>query len=673
MTTYTIIFGSIIKKQLQKEEIIYYKVKDPLTKKVIDLKDFLTFYDNRLCICMLKLYNLKHTGLFGNDYVLSTEYCNDNDNENENENELPLSQVNCNNNNNVIGIVKNKNKCICRFLDKNQSIYNLGKRDLINEYLNRMENLRIKFEEEKSNELKQKEEEKGLLSKENEELKNKIKELEENIAKEGAKIDILEKKKEWEMSENKKFENFYDIIIDINSILKLKIGWNIEMTDNGIIKYNKYKDVNLVTIGVVGNMNKGKSFILSKFSGIKLPVGININTKGLSIKYPEIEQFKNRKYILLDSAGFENPILNFENDKDIYKKQEEEAKENGNEQELFREKAKDILITEAFLQNFIITTSDVLLLIVDNLTYTQQKMINKIKTEIRKTRKEKKLFIIHNLKTYRSKNQMINYVENILKKSGTFNLQKHEHITKKNEIEEVEHYTEPEQKGFKGIYHLLFAADGSEAGNIYNPYLIDFIESQCNDVIGRKNFDIINEIKQIFSYNSTFFLNEKIEFNDFLSHEEILKYKIFKLEKEKDLSLKRCFIDEIGIQKFLGNGFEPQYNFFRNGDILEIRVELPGNVTPKIEKPKINDEHTIITISGEKKKDKEPKNEKDNIVNTRDFGEFNIQIVFRVEDYRIKPQIKEKEIKKGILFLKYDIENDKQDEKVTIIENEDEI
>lgn len=96
---------------------------------------------------------------------------------------------------------------------------------------------------------------------------------------------------------------------------------------------------------------------------------------------------------------------------------------------MFREKAKDILITESFLQNFIIVTSDILLLIVDNLSYSEQKLINKIKGEIKRIRKEKKLFIIHNLKTYRTRNQVQNYKNNTLLKSGTFSLQKNEHIT----------------------------------------------------------------------------------------------------------------------------------------------------------------------------------------------------------------------------------------------------
>ncbi len=49
---------------------------------------------------------------------------------------------------------------------------------------------------------------------------------------------------------------------------------------------------------MIGNSNKGKSFLLSKISKISLPSGIR--TEGLSIKYPELKGFENRKLVLLN-------------------------------------------------------------------------------------------------------------------------------------------------------------------------------------------------------------------------------------------------------------------------------------------------------------------------------------------------------------------------------------
>ena len=66
-------------------------------------------------------------------------------------------------------------------------------------------------------------------------------------------------------------------------------------------------------------------------------------------------------------------------------------------------------------------------------------------------------------------------------------------------------------------------------------------------------------------------------------------------------------------QTFRKNGVEPQYNYFKNGNTLEFRVELPGNVNPEISGPQFLEENTVITISGEKKKDKIPEDLKSNI------------------------------------------------------------
>ena len=92
-------------------------------------------------------------------------------------------------------------------------------------------------------------------------------------------------------------------------------------------EYEKVIKEKVLKIGVIGNSNKGKSFILSKLSKIIIPSGTSIKTEGLSIKYPVLEEFKNRKIVLLDSAGLETPVLAEINEKSEIK-DEQEKKEN---------------------------------------------------------------------------------------------------------------------------------------------------------------------------------------------------------------------------------------------------------------------------------------------------------------------------------------------------------
>ena len=74
------------------------------------------------------------------------------------------------------------------------------------------------------------------------------------------------------------------------------------MNENGKKIIESKEKVKKLVIGVMGNRNKGKSFLLQALSGERMQTGTTINTIGLSIKYSE------NKFALLDSEGSESPI-----------------------------------------------------------------------------------------------------------------------------------------------------------------------------------------------------------------------------------------------------------------------------------------------------------------------------------------------------------------------------
>ena len=141
-----------------------------------------------------------------------------------------------------------------------------------------------------------------------------IKDLKSQIEKEQSnwekqfKVDI----------KNKDSTKYYDVIICIESILGIESGWKVKTNQIGKQLYEKMKDTPIIKVGVVGLRNKGKSWLLQQFLKKSLPKGTSIKTEGLSIKYPNEEDIKkNRHYILLDSAGSEVPLLDY--DKNIKK------------------------------------------------------------------------------------------------------------------------------------------------------------------------------------------------------------------------------------------------------------------------------------------------------------------------------------------------------------------
>jgi len=108
-------------------------------------------------------------------------------------------------------------------------------------------------------------------------------------------------------NQNEEPEDIYDIIININAMKSLlEDGWEETFTHKGFENYKSKKDLSSVVVSVIGNQNSGKSFILSKISGITLPTGYSISTKGLSIKYPII---KHQNIIILDTAGLNKPLV----------------------------------------------------------------------------------------------------------------------------------------------------------------------------------------------------------------------------------------------------------------------------------------------------------------------------------------------------------------------------
>jgi len=503
------------------------------------------------------------------------------------------------------------------------------------------------------------------------------------------------------------FENFYDLIVNIKSIKDIDKGWELKMNNRGLENYQNYKNVQVIKIGIIGNSNKGKSFILSKISKIKLPSGADIRTEGLSIKYPEIKEYKNRKLVLLDSAGLETPVLleeisEYIKDNNIQEKENpvEISENNANNSEnkinnsedhnnnindnnsnkdfpsiinnnkkidlndncekAFKEKSKEKIMTELFLQNYIMHNSDILILVVGILTYSEQKLINRIKTEMKNQNIEKPLFIIHNLVLYDTIDKVEKHIENVLLKCATFRLEKAEKFNTGLEIENGIHYYE---KGSKPIiYHLIMANDISDAGEYYNPYTIQFIENSFQYLTDLKNYDVIESLKERFITLSKDYFERPISKGELLDNESIFNNKKLSLkqnENEKlDIKLKCCLIDELGFSNFKGNGFIPKYNYFKDGDNICLRVEVPGNYKINCGKIQYRGEYTIIPINGEKIKDSIPKKIEENLYTTRDFGKFEVNIYLQTEKFNIKNEKVNPKTQNGVAIFNFPLQTE---------------
>ena len=375
--------------------------------------------------------------------------------------------------------------------------------------------------------------------------------------------------------DDKKITDFYDIILKINSIRDILNGWNIEFSENGKNYYEKMKVSDFLKVGVTGLSNKGKTFLFQKLADIELPEGTNIKTEGLSIKCPGINS-DNKNIILIDRAG-ETPLLEKENfNFSQYKDNPLELREH------LENLARDKYLTESFLQDIIINESNMLLILIGNLTFQEQKLLNKIRKETKN--KKQNLYVIHNLQTFTEKAQVEKYIQETLLKSATFRLKKNKLIfindkeisTDVNESFFIEDSFDNTKTKLNKVFHLIMAREGTPAGNYYNNFVIKFLRNQMNNFLKQTPFPIVKKVKDYFLDRSKDYFEKPLKYNDFEETDDIIKVK-----KDTKLKFKKVLFDEMGIYNLIGNSYDPKMCYFIYKNRFYFQIELPGKFDKK--------------------------------------------------------------------------------------------
>jgi len=582
----------------------------------------------------------------------------------------------------------------------------------------------LKFKEKKinilENEKKENDEnnnknEKELECAQNEiiELKNKIKNLEkysdtEKIEKLDNLLKLSETKNDFLV---KQAEEYYDVVIDICSINALRNeGWEIKYNKERKDVYEKIIGEQTIKIGVIGLNNVGKSFLLSKIVRVEIPTGYSVETKGISIKYSQGDKGEEEGICILDSAGFETPLLK-ENIQDKKIEEKEIEKEEGTnnieniikldkldaiEDELSRDKAQ----TERFIEQLVISLSDMIILVVGKLTRTEQKLITRIKnlSKINEKNKIKSIIIVHNLAQYHKILEVENHIKNYLFNSATFEL-----LTQKvfglPQYKDRSYFVEKSNtQGDLEVFHYIMAKEGTEAGDFYNNLTIELIKQQYNQFNNRRKIDIPLQITKLFSELSSEIIGEKMECETLKSDENkiVLKKNSEEKKANEKFIIQNAYIDQDG--NYLANKgkYEPNYSLYFYKEINEeedeeenyllLRLELPGNIiklTARSTDPK-SEKFRGIIIKGIKERDKfeeQKKNSFKEISDNRIYDEFtyfielkrNLELRKKVakgntEIYKIKFDKKKKEKKKKV--TSNDCQNPEQDKGIKEVEGE---
>ena len=447
---------------------------------------------------------------------------------------------------------------------------------------------------------------------------------------------------------------FYDTIIDFDSLKESctsEKGFNVLFSDKGYENYNKRKNQDAIIVGVIWNANKGKSYILSKISNEELPRGYSVTTKGISVKYPKIEV---KSLIILDSAGSEAPLINSN-------MENKNLSNNNSDIELVTEIARDKIATENFIQEFIYSYSDILIVIVGQLTNDDQKLINRIKLMYGN---KKNLFIIHNLMFIETIKNVKKIIEDTILKSITFNNLSKINIIGENDEQQNQYYYQELMNEKTNIVHLFMAREGSEAGNYYNNSTIQFLRNQIKSFTKVKSFDIIETFKSYLSIASGTYMEKPIEIEN-IKYEE--KEKKFIIKSKDKITFKKCYVDEMGISNFYGNIIDPPYDYKIYNNRIAINIELPGAISKFHAKLNPIGGNYVFTYTGNIQF---PQDEKIKIINDNIIdGEFRLQITLPITIGTIKDSRPTYSIepKSGVITLIYNFcKNEGNEEMINI-------
>jgi len=474
----------------------------------------------------------------------------------------------------------------------------------------------------------------------------------------------------------------YDMILDFSSFEQLKKdGWTANFSKEGYKKYKRsFKDENNqnienIVIGIVGIKNRGKSFLLKRIldnKNYKPKDGFLVTTHGISCGFPILEDNEKsyQPFITLDTAGKDNPLL-------------QSAYPSKND---IKSIVRDQKVCEILLSDFIIKESNILIAVVEQLSFAEQEMlrtlIGRLKQKEVDSIEKRKLIVIHNLMNIKKLQDIEKFINEILLKSLTFSLEKQfveDHNDSKFNLFVYNQTIENNANSFNDnklrIVHLVVGNDDcKEVREKYNEPAFKYIRDYIK-IDSLRSFDILESFKKFIIDNSKKFMSDNYFTEDSLEIGEKQEKKVY-IDKDKqkppeekiiipiksknkidNINLKSFYFASDGMYYF-SNSIEPLYSaciLTENENLyLEVTFEMFGIIEKENLECKIDydeKEIIIIEIKGKNKEfdiieSEEPIEELCGNLKYTDF-DFQVQIDKYLND-KFEIEIKEEEvIKKG--------------------------
>ena len=397
-------------------------------------------------------------------------------------------------------------------------------------------------------------------------------------------------------------KDMYDAIFSCESIKELfDKGWKYKLSHKFIQRFYRKEKAKFCPLCVIGETNKGKTFIVNLLTGNQLKSGIEYKTEGISCKLTNFksdeeintldDSLNQDKFLVFDTAGRSEPLL-------IDPKKRATLKDENLKREVELSN-RDLKRSEEFMKNVLIKNSRIILVVVNQLSLAEQIFLYELKNDANFL----KLFIVHNLFNFQKREDLEDYINNTIFNTIYFNLRKI-YFTK----------VEEDKKDNDKPYYFRedITTNGKERALIAHLILGDLeTKDPWINTVNKRTLKFLIDEMQIIS-NKDFFYVDGIIYQQ-LRNEEIINEEA-KLEQEKSKEKSQDY--EEGIIKLkLGNqninkkneesdfeentefnifGYTPDYIFYKD--------EINSKFIIEIECSGLQDES--ISIKGKTKKGK---------------------------------------------------------------------
>lgn len=502
--------------------------------------------------------------------------------------------------------------------------------------------------------------------------------------------------------------SYSDVLIELQTLSDIKQGWKFILNpkDKTNIPEKMSHQPNYI-LGFLGRESNLKANLINKLCGYS-SLTQNIqgldHFKGLKIRFSHIKTLNdtrqekdkllkpNHKILTcFSSTNTEFPVY-FHKDEEIFKMFSKcheighvlsdvrsiNKLDNKKYEHLKFLMMNDKYTTESFLERFIMFISDIIIIVVKEINFEDQKFIEKVSAEYKH---KKKVLVIHYFENQNSSIQIKQAIDKQIKgfflvKEVPMNLKafypniKDKEGEKMNRmlyvgetINEPSSLINPDDRNC--VIHLVYAREETKMGKYYNKTTIDYIY-----YLIKKNFPNFKEFKLTDSFRSFFYqsymdyfqINKKNEKNplDIQVFEEMqFKNKYIKPTINFDIKyLTDPKYDVLGrLVNVNTSDFSPPYHMIERKNGFDIIVEVPL-LKPSSLKVKMDRSDTtfqFLLVMGEKNNNIDIEKDMDNkILSTRgnlEWGKFTLKIPIAPYSVRLKKK-RDIEYKEGLVLIR---------------------